>query len=262
MEGLIFDIKRYAIHDGPGIRTTVFMKGCPLRCRWCHNPESQHHKPEMMAQKRKLGDRTFMDNHMVGYTISSEDLMREIRKDYVFFEESSGGVTFSGGEPLLQADFLLDSLKRCKAEGIHTCVDTAGAVNTPLLDEICHYTDLFLYDVKTTNEQTFKTYIGQNYDAVIDNLHHIADNGCRIIARIPVVPDVNDSEEQIDAIINLISSIPQVHEVNLLPFHRTGSDKYKRLGRDWGMGDTPNLSKDSLLPMQQRFTEAGFEVKV
>ena len=262
MKGLIVDIKRYAIHDGPGIRTTVFLKGCPLRCRWCHNPESQHHQPETMAQKRKLGERTFMDNHTVGYTISPDNLMREIRKDYVFFEESGGGVTFSGGEPLQQADFLLECLKRCKAEGIHTCVDTAGAVHTTLLDEICRYTDIFLYDVKTADELTFKTYIGAPYSTVIDNLRRIAENGCHIIARIPVVPDVNDSTEQIDAIINLLAGIPQVRQVNLLPFHRTGADKYKRLGRNWEMGDTPNLSKDNLQPMRQRFTEAGFEVKV
>lgn len=262
MDGLIFDIKRYAIHDGPGIRTTVFLKGCNLRCRWCHNPESQHLKPEVMIQKRKLGERTFTEDHTVGYTISPADLMKEIRKDHVFFEESSGGVTFSGGEPLLQAEFLLDCLKRCKAENIHTCIDTAGAVSTPLLDEICQYTDLFLFDVKTAVEETFKTYIGNPYPTMINNLHRVANNGCRVIARVPVIPGVNDSDSETEALIALLSTVPQIHEVNLLPFHRVGSDKYKRLGRTWEMGDTPNLSKDNLKPMQKRLTEAGFEVKL
>ncbi|MBR6310818.1 MAG: glycyl-radical enzyme activating protein [Paludibacteraceae bacterium] len=262
MDGLIFDIKRYAIHDGPGIRTTVFMKGCPLRCRWCHNPESQHYQPEAMEQKRKLGERTFTENHTVGYRISTDDLMREIRKDDVFFEESGGGVTFSGGEPLLQADFLLECLRRCKAEGIHTCVDTAGAVSTPLLDDICQYTDIFLFDVKTAEEQVFKTYIGASYSTVIDNLQRIAANGSHIVARIPVIPHVNDSEDDINKIIALLADIPQVREVNLLPFHRTGADKYKRLGRNWEMGDTPNLTKDDLQSMQQQFADAGFVVKV
>ena len=262
MDGLIFDIKRYAIHDGPGIRTTVFLKGCPLRCRWCHNPESQHHEPEMMTQNRKLGDHSFVDNHKVGYSISVDNLIREVRKDYVFFEESDGGVTFSGGEPLLQAEFLLECLRRCKAENIHTCVDTAGAVKTQLLDDICRYTDLFLYDVKTADEQTFKTYIGHHLDTVIDNLHRISDNGAHIIARIPIVPEVNDSDEQVQAMIDLLSSVPQVHEVNLLPFHRTGSDKYKRLGRTWNMGDTPNLHADDLRDIQQKFIDAGFTTKV
>lgn len=262
MQGLIFDIKRYAIHDGPGIRTTVFLKGCPLRCRWCHNPESQHLEPELMPQNRKLGDRTFVDNRTVGYSINPEALMKEIRKDHVFFEESGGGVTFSGGEPLLQAPFLLECLRRCKAENIHTCVDTAGAVHTPLLDEICQYTDTFLYDVKTAKEPTFKDYIGTPYPTVIDNLRHIAEAGTHIIARIPVIPGVNDSEEEIDAIINLLAGIPQIHEVNLLPFHRTGADKYKRLGRTWDMGNTPNLKAEDLSPMRQRFVDAGFETKV
>ena len=137
MRGNIFDIKRYAIHDGPGIRTTVFLKGCRLHCRWCHNPESQAVGTVSMKQVRKLGDREFEEIRKVGYGISVDELVEEIAKDAVFFEESGGGVTFSGGEPLLQPVFLLECLKACKARRIHTCIDTAGVASGAYLEEIC-----------------------------------------------------------------------------------------------------------------------------
>ena len=258
MLGKIFDIKRYAIHDGPGIRTTVFFKGCSLHCRWCHNPESQSFDEVKMTVKQKLGDRVFEESHVVGYEVSVEQLVKEIAKDYVFFEESGGGVTFSGGEPLMQEDFLLEVLKQCKAKNMHTCIDTAGVAPINRLEEICSNTDLFLYDVKTADKSKFEEFIGMGFDRTIENLKRIAGQGAHIIARIPVIPQFNDDEESMRQIIAVLSDIPQIREVNLLPFHRNGYDKYKRLGMTYGMGHTQSLKEQELEPLKALFRESGF----
>lgn len=260
MEGLIFDIKRYAVNDGPGIRTTVFFKGCSLCCRWCHNPESQSNQKEEMTVRRKLGDNTFDDIQPVGYTIASETLVDQLARDEVFFDESGGGVTFSGGEPLLQAAFLTECLKGCKQRDISTCVDTAGAVSTPLLDEIISLTDIFLFDVKTANPSRFAEYVGNGFNIVADNLSRVAQQARRVIIRIPVIPGVNDDDQSIDEIISLLEHYPRLKEVSLLPFHRTGADKYRRLGRSWNMGDTKNLMEEDLQPLKERFSEAGYQL--
>lgn len=260
MEGFIFDIKRYAVNDGPGIRTTVFFKGCPLRCRWCHNPESQSSRHEEMTVKRKLGDNTFDDVQQVGYLIDSGKLVDQVARDEVFFDESGGGVTFSGGEPLMQPEFLLECLRGCKARNIRTCVDTAGAVSTPLMDEIISLTDIFLFDVKTMDADKFADYIGGGFRLVADNLEKVAKQAERVIIRIPVITGVNDDEASVGQIIDVLSLYPRLKEVSLLPFHRTGADKYRRLGRQWQMGDARNLSQEDLLPIGERFQAAGFQL--
>lgn len=261
MQGIIFDLKRYAIHDGPGIRTTVFMQGCLLHCRWCHNPESQPLRPTTMHQVRKIGDREFEEEATVGYEISADELMGRLMKDKVFFEESGGGVTFSGGEPLVQAPFLLEMLKRCKAEKIHTCVDTAGAVRCPQLEEICKYTDLFLYDLKTGDEKVFQEYIGEGYKHVLKNLDCIVSKGNRVLMRIPVIPEVNNTPEGIEALLSRLKKWPTLREVDLLPYHRTGADKYRRLGRTYDMGDTKSLTENDIEPMKERFRREGLGVR-
>lgn len=262
MLGNIFDIKRYAIHDGPGIRTTIFMKGCRLHCRWCHNPESQSIETVEMLQVRKLGDREFTENRKVGYPVTVEELMKEISKDCVFFEESAGGVTFSGGEPLLQAPFLLECLKQCKNQKIHTCIDTAGVAPALLLDEICRYTDLFLYDVKTVNAEKFGEYIGNGLAEVCENLRRIVENGNRVIVRIPVVPGFNDDAVSVADTIGFLKTIPVLREVSLLPFHRTGADKYRRLKMNWELGDLKSLASGDLQGIRRQFERAGFMVLI
>lgn len=258
MTGLIFDIKRYAVNDGPGIRTTAFFKGCPLRCRWCHNPESQSPRQETMPVRRKLGDQVFDDHRQVGYLISSDDLVEKLARDFVFFDESGGGVTFSGGEPLMQPEFLVECLEGCRRKNIPTCVDTAGAIRTPLLADIIRLTDIFLFDVKTADADKFRSHIGAGFDIFLDNLAQVAAEARRTIVRIPVIPGLNDDDDSISAIITLLKKHPKLREVSLLPFHRTGADKYKRLGRDWLMGKTPNLRKEDLQQLNDRFTSAGF----
>ena len=260
MRGNIFDIKRYAIHDGPGIRTTGFLKGCRLHCRWCHNPESQAVGTVSMKQVRKLGDREFEEIRKVGYGISVDELVEEIAKDAVFFEESGGGVTFSGGEPLLQPVFLLECLKACKARRIHTCIDTAGVASGAYLEEICRYTDLFLYDVKTADPQKFEAYISKGFREACEHLRKIAGQGAGVIVRIPVIPGFNDDKKSVQETIRFLQTMPVLKEVNLLPFHRTGADKYKRLGMDWEMGDLPGLKEEDLKDIREMFREQGFRI--
>lgn len=261
MRGNIFDIKRYAIHDGPGIRTTVFLKGCHLRCRWCHNPESQSLEPCSMWQIQKLGGREFREERTVGYAIRPEELWEEVRKDQVFFEESGGGVTFSGGEPLAQSAFLLECLKLCKAHKIHTCVDTAGVASGELLEEICRYTDLFLYDIKTAEPDRFAESVGKGYRQVWENLRRITSWGGKVIIRIPVIPGFNDSPESVGKIIAELQTMPGLHEVNLLPYHRTGADKYKRLGMTYEMNGAQNLTDADLVDIKKQFEKQGYQVK-
>ena len=260
MRGNIFDIKRYAIHDGPGIRTTVFLKGCNLHCCWCHNPESQSVGPCYMSQVYRLGEKEFREERMVGYSISADELWEELRKDQVFFEESAGGITFSGGEPLLQSVFLLEMLKRCRAAHFRTCVDTAGAVQVKELEEICRYTDLFLYDVKTADPGKFKEFIGKGYEKVWENLDRIVRYGTSVWIRIPVIPGVNDTEADLSAIVSRLSTMPALHRIELLPFHRTGADKYRRLGRKYGMGETAGLTENGISGIKEYFRKNGYEV--
>src|SRR6056297_2087907 len=160
MLATIFDIKHFAVHDGPGIRQTIFFKGCPLNCWWCHNPESQNKTPENYTQTNKLDGKTFRKEATLGYQISVEELIKIIVGDQIFFEESGGGVTFSGGEPLMQSDILLEILKRCKENNIHTCIDTTGFASGETLQVIAEKNDLFLYDLKLIDDELHQKYTG------------------------------------------------------------------------------------------------------
>lgn len=260
MRGCIFDIKRYAIHDGPGIRTTVFLKGCNLHCRWCHNPESQSCQPVPMVQVNRLGDKEFREERIVGYSIGPEELVAELQKDRVFYEESGGGVTFSGGEPLLQQEFLAETLRLCRESRLATCVDTAGAVTCGLLENICRFTDLFLYDIKTAEEKVFSEYIGQGYDTVWENLEKIVRSGKRVIIRIPVIPGVNNSIRSMEEISKRLVLFPSLREVELLPYHRTGADKYRRLGLTYGMGEQASLTASDLAELKTMFLRNNYHV--
>lgn len=257
MEGYIFDIKRYAIHDGPGIRTTVFFQGCNLQCRWCHNPESQQFKECYIETKHKVGEVVFKEKKKVGKLICSKMLFEKIVSDSIFHEESGGGVTFSGGEPMAQAEFLVEILKECKKKNIHTCVDTSGSLNTPYLDEICEFTDLFLYDIKTADKEIFEKYVGSGFDTVFQNLEIIKENGNSVLIRIPIIPTINDSEFELDKIVDRLNSL-NINKIELMPYHRIGSDKYNRLGRKYEMGDLKSLTNADILPLKKYLSNKGF----
>ncbi len=263
MRGVIFDIKRYAVHDGPGIRNTVFFKGCPLRCWWCHNPESI--SPKMQNYTRKV---TFDGLEMevadtVGYEISVGELLKEIKKDAAFYEESGGGVTFSGGEPFMQADFLKEITKACKENGIHVTVDTTGQTSRKYLDEVMPYVDLFLYDLKHMDDAKHYEYTGVGNKKIIENLWYLAENKKETTIRFPVIPGYNDDEKNIKATLELVLGLNgAIREVHLLPYHNIADGKYQRFHIQSKMKKMKSLPEEELYPLKERFEKSGFKVKI
>jgi len=214
--GTIFDIKRFAIHDGPGIRTTVFLKGCPLSCAWCHNPESQG-KPDT---------HTTLRGRPVGQPISVSELLSRLLRDRPFFEESGGGVTISGGEPLMQPDFAAELLAGCRATGIATALDTSGFGDPDALDTLLPHTDLVLFDLKVMDSEQHRKWTGVSNELILENLARLASAGTTIWARIPLVPGVTDTEENLDAIVTLVRAHGCIRQVHLLPYHPLGAAKH------------------------------------
>lgn len=295
--GIIFNIQKYSIHDGPGIRTTVFFKGCPLKCWWCHNPESQNLKHEIMFFEerctvcgrciKKCPEGAIKINHVfpeidkfkctlcgkctdfcpnnareqVGKNITSDELIEEIAKDEVFYEESGGGATFSGGEPLAQADFLDDILTKCKDRGIHTAVDTSGYAPWKSFERIADKVDLFLYDIKLMDNKNHKKYIGVENTLIIENLKKLSSMGCNIYLRMPIIKGINDNREHIDNTIKLLSNV-NVEQVNLLPYHKIGMDKYKRLRMNYKLSGMEKPSSEEMEKISQQFKRHGIKIKI
>lgn len=271
MNGTIFNIQKFCVNDGPGIRTTVFLKGCPLRCIWCHNPESKKTAPEMFynAQKcvkcgrcAKACDKVcheFSDDvHLydrekcavcgkcaevcptealetAGYEISVEDALRDVLKDKVFYDNSGGGMTVSGGEPMLQFDFTLSLMKAAKEAGLHTCMETCGYAPEERYREIAPYVDIFLFDYKITDPEKHRECTGVTNELILSNLRMLDGAGSKIILRCPIIPTVNDTEEHLSAIANLANSLSNVLEINIEPYHPLGSGKSEMLGKDYAL---------------------------
>ncbi len=228
MNGIIFDITRNSFVDGPGVRTTVFFKGCNLKCKWCHNPESQSF------------DEQTLFNKPCGRKMTSDEVLREVIKDKMFYDASGGGVTFSGGECMLQIDFLAEILKKCKENGIHTAVDTAGNVKWESFEKIMPYADIFLYDVKLVTDELHREWTGVSNALILENLRRLSDEfKGEIIIRIPVIGGVNDNEAEMRKIAEILKAI-RYKEVELLPYHRLGENKYKELGIERELFDIPN----------------------
>lgn len=271
----IFDIERNSYVDGPGIRTTVFFKGCNLRCAWCHNPESQSPKPQMMFYKNKCtgcgkckekcpnhlescelcGKCTLYCPHdareICGKEYTVDEVMREILKDKAFYDHSGGGVTFSGGECMLQIDFLEEILKTCKENGIHTAVDTAGHVPYEYFERILPYTNLFLYDVKCYDSEKHKKYTGVRNELILENLKKLLATGKSVWVRIPIIPTVNDTVEEIQRIKAYISSCGKPEKIELLPYHAMGEHKYAAINRESHMFPIP--SKETMEDLNKIF---------
>jgi len=263
MTGLIFDIKRFAVHDGPGIRVTVFFKGCPLKCAWCHNPESIGRLPQQVKKTVKLDGREYIRNEIIGYEIQEEQLLDEIQKELVFMNQSGGGVTFSGGEPLLQPDFLLVMLKACQKKGIHTAVDTSLFTSWEVIERVAGFTDLFLVDLKLIDNELHRQYTGVLNTLILENLRKLSASGSKIRIRIPFIPGVNTSSVNIQNSIDFLMNLPNpVEGVDLLPFHNTASEKYKRVGLENKFAHIQSMKKEDLKESEELFTNAGFSIKI
>jgi pyruvate formate lyase activating enzyme len=270
VEGTILRIERYAIHDGPGIRAAVFFKGCPLRCAWCHSPESQQPWPEFMPQaERCLGCGACTEacpdhacvpaaiavsaappgcttcgscaeacpalaRQLVGSTCLAEEVVSLVERDRIFFDESGGGVTFSGGEPLMQGDFLVACARRCRELGIDVTVETCGMGDSEALVETARFTNLFLFDLKTLDDEVHRSVTGASNRPILANLERLAAIHGNVVVRYPLVPGVNSSDREVLSLGALLPSLG-IRRVALLPYHRAGISKYRRLFRPYGL---------------------------
>lgn len=225
--GRIFDIQRYSIHDGPGIRTIVFLKGCYLRCKWCCNPESQEYEIQNMLRAGKT--------EIMGRDVTVGELMDEISKDRVYYERSGGGITLSGGECMAQPDFSEALLRACHDYGLTTAIETTAFADRRVVERLLPHVDHFLMDIKHMNSAKHQEFTGRPNDQILANARYIAENAKHLIIRVPVVPTFNATEEEIRDIARFADSLPNVTELHLLPYHRLGQDKYTGLGRRYEM---------------------------
>jgi pyruvate formate lyase activating enzyme len=281
ISGMIFDIKRYAIQDGPGIRTAVFLKGCPLDCWWCHNPEGQRAQPQLMFRSNrcksskacllacprdaitwKEGSVTNWDEcddcgkcaevcyagarEIIGREIDINQLMAEIERDIPFYDQSEGGVTFTGGEPMQQREFLEEALLACKERQIHTTVDTSGHTSWENFSSILPLVDLFLFDVKLMDTDKHIKYTAVSNRRILDNLRKLSSAKAHIIVRLPLIPGINDDEENIELCGSFLAAIPYLDGVELMPYHEIGIAKYEALGMKYRLENTKSPTEEQI----------------
>jgi len=302
-KGLIFDIQGYSVHDGSGCRTLVFLSGCPLRCAWCSNPEGQLLRPRLMYRERKCThthyrclaacphnairltdtnpplqfDRSTCDrcDHMecvsaclsealriASRTYTVDELMRILVRDQGFWG-SQGGVTFAGGEPLFQAEFLLALLAKCRSNYMHTTVETCAHASTSVFREVLNWTDALFIDIKHMDSSAHRAGTGAGNELILQNIEEVASTGWdgRLIIRVPIVPGFNDTVENLQATAAFMAGL-ELKEVNLLPFHRLGHSKYEQLGLDYEYAQVPTPSAEALKSYQRIFEAAGLQCYV
>jgi len=259
-KGLIFDVRRFTVHDGPGIRTTVFFKGCPLSCVWCHNPESISPQQEIIMKRMMFDGRNIERRETIGQLYSKEELIREIIKDRIFYDESDGGVTFSGGEPLMQHVFLKEAIIGCRENGIHVALDTSGYASEKIFREIVSLTNLVLFDIKETEEARHIKATGVSRKVIMRNLEWLAETNIRTILRTPVIPGYTFDNEYIQQLKQLMASIrsDNIRQIDLLPYHATATHKYERCSYHNAMGNTKTVEKNDLLYMKSELEKTGW----
>ena len=260
MNLLVFDIRRYTIHDGPGIRTTVFLKGCPLRCWWCHNPESQEFGTEEAVVRKMLDGKEYEKKLAVGSWQSATDVMKEIDKDEVFYAESGGGVTFSGGEPLMQAEALRELLLLCREKGYHTAVDTCGHAEPAAVKQIAGIVDLWLFDLKLMDDIKHVEYTGVSNELALKNLDTIARTGREIIIRFPLIPGITDEEDNLSKVANHMRKL-NLERIDILSYHCIARDKYRRMGKVFLLDGLKEPSVAKVEEVKEYFIKKGLSVR-
>lgn len=295
----LMEIERFAVHDGPGIRSVVFLQGCPLRCPWCSNPESQKIQKRLMHMKNHCagcgrcvaacnqGCISFIDGYprffrnecrsdcsacadiclnsaikFVGKQVSVSDVMQVLLRDKAYYLNSGGGITVSGGEAFSQFKGLMSLLINCKTEGLHTAIETCGQVDFNKIQSAYPWVDLFLFDVKHTDKKILKNVIGADYDVILRNLQYVAkQDSTKVIIRIPVIPGFNNDRKVIRTIFDVALEL-KIKDIHLLPYHVLGKDKYEQLGLDYDFPELNIASKDSLFPLKEMGERLGLRIKI
>ncbi len=262
MKVCIFDVKRFAIHDGPGIRTTVFFKGCSLECWWCHNPEGIAPDIEYYNEKVVLDGASIDKSVEVGRWISVADLMDELEKDRVFMEESNGGISISGGEPLQQANALFQLLELARERDIHSTVDTSGFASEKNMEKLSRLADLILFDLKSLDDEKHLKYTGVSNQKILGNLGTVMKGTADVVVRIPLISGFNDSGEDIEGMVEYLLQYERLKAIDLLPYHLLGSHKYKRFNREYRQNGFKPPSEKRLAEIEKTFADAGYAVKI
>ncbi|QSX05332.1 glycyl-radical enzyme activating protein [Sedimentibacter sp. zth1] len=296
-KALIFNIQKFSLHDGQGIRTTIFFKGCPLNCKWCHNPEGINIAKEIMHDNAKCtlcrvcidncpsnaisiqNNNILTDNllckycgkcvfncvynvrEIVGKEYTVEEVLKEVLKDKVFYEESGGGVTLSGGEPVMQIDFVEELLKKLKENNIHTAVDTSGAMTFDCYERIYKYTDVFLYDLKIMDDEKHKIFVGTTNKVILENLKKLSKIHKHIIIRMPIINNINANFEHISTTIKYLKDL-NIEEVNLLPYHDISRHKYRQLNINYDECNMSVPSDNTMDKFKEMFQKSGLNVKI
>ncbi|MFX0005541.1 MAG: glycyl-radical enzyme activating protein [Candidatus Hermodarchaeota archaeon] len=294
-EGIIFNIQRYSIHDGPGIRTTIFLKGCPLRCKWCSNPESINPFPELILRRDRCDqckqcieicspNAIFFDDNIIqiyrskcnlcmkcievcpsdvinstGKKVSIDDIISEVMQDELFYNNSGGGVTISGGEPLYQIEFTLNLLKEFKKKSLHTTLDTTGYASGKDFEKILPYTDLILFDIKHLDSKIHQKYTGIPNETILDNFERCLKHNQKIWVRVPIIPNFNDSIQYIESLAKFLSN-KLIDKVSLLKYHEWGKHKYKFLDRDYPLKNAYFINQDLILKFKKMLESYGLNV--
>ena len=287
MNGKTLNIQRFCTSDGPGIRTTVFFKGCPLRCAWCHNPESQLKQSELLYDSEKCvnclkcvalcpqgahiakeGKHVFLREKCIacgscltptcealeikGALISAEDILTEVMKDKLYYDNSGGGLTLSGGEPLWQTVFCLELMKKAKERGLHICIETCGFLPKETIEKSAEFVDIYLFDIKETDAEQHKKFTGVDNTLILENLKFLDSIGKQIFLRCPIIPSINDRDDHLFAIAKLAQSLNNVIEITVEPYHSLGENKYARLGREYSLCGTRQYSEAEVSEIIQK----------